>query len=51
VKKKLTPNEVNEIRTLYFKGNITQKEIAEKYNVSKSCVNSILANKTYKPKQ
>ena len=50
MRKKLTLENAQEIRALYFKGNITQKEIARKYKVSNSCINSILANKTYTQK-
>lgn len=46
--KKLTEEQAKEIKTLLFEGVLSQKEIAQKYGVSRSVVKSICTGKTYK---
>lgn len=45
---KLTSSEVAEIRQLYLKGNVTQRELAIKFRVSHPVINNIINNKTWK---
>lgn len=45
---KLTPENIEEIRSLYKKGGITQKEIGIKYNVGREHINEIINNKVWK---
>lgn len=49
MKRKLTTEQVKEIKSKYFNSDskITQKKLALRYNVSKSCINNLLADKTY----
>lgn len=42
---KLTKENVNEIKTLYKEGNLTQKEIGIIYNVNKEHINNIINNR------
>lgn len=44
---KLTLKDVNAIRELYSKGNISQREIANKYNMGESTISSIINYKTW----
>lgn len=46
--KKLTDNEVIAIRTSYLHSNLSQRDLSEIFNVSKSTIRNILKNKTYK---
>ena len=39
---KLTQNQVDEIRAIYLKGDITQKQLGEIYGVSRSCIKNIV---------
>lgn len=45
--RKFTPDQINEIRARYLKGDITQQELADMYKVSKPVMNWILQGKTY----
>ena len=45
--KKLYLEKVNEIRKLYATGNYTQKELAEKFNVSQTLISQIILNKIW----
>ena len=45
---KLNPEQVREIRKIYKHGGITQKQLAEQYNVSKYTINDLILNKTWK---
>ena len=45
---RLTADQVKEIRRSYKKGVISQREIAKQYNVSETCIASIIKRKTYK---
>jgi len=51
-KRKLTTEIANQIRTEYRKqykdGGATQKQLAEKYGVSRCCIKQIVQNKSYK---
>lgn len=51
-KRKLTTEIANQIRSEYRKqykdGGMTQYELAEKYNVSRSAIKQIIQNKSYK---
>ena len=40
--------EANQIREEYSIGNVTQYQLAKKYNCSSTCINQILKNKTWK---
>jgi hypothetical protein len=44
---KLTDNQVNEIRKLYASGNITQKIIANSYNVQPSLISRIINRRNW----
>lgn len=46
-KRKLTDDQVVEIRTTYKRGVITQKTLSEMYGVSKSVIKTILNNTAY----
>lgn len=47
VKRKIPTKEIEIIKKLY-KSGVTQREIAKKYDVSQSCINLLIKNKTYK---
>ena len=44
---KLSLEKANEIRTLYTSGYYTQKQIAEKYNISQVLISAIITNKIW----
>lgn len=46
----LTWEQVKEIKHLYFWKKYTHKELMEKFNVSKSCINHIINGHTWNPK-
>ncbi len=46
--KKLSDDNVLEIRNLYKLGNITQKALAEKFNVAVSCISKIVNHVQHK---
>jgi len=45
---KLTCEKVIEIRKTYSNGGLTQRQLAEKYRISQSVINSIVNNKTWR---
>lgn len=45
--RKLTFEQAEEIRKQYEDGGITQRELAEEYNVSQYVIHSIIAKKSY----
>jgi DNA-binding transcriptional regulator LsrR (DeoR family) len=45
---KLNPEQVREIRKIYKHGGITQKQIAEQYNVSRHTITDLLDGTTWK---
>lgn len=46
--RKLTPEQVKEIRTLELRGTHTRKQIGDLYGISRQSINDIIHNKTYK---
>jgi group I intron endonuclease len=50
-KAKLTWVKVNEIRYLYKTGVFTKQDLADKFGVSKCCINDIIVNRTWKIKE
>ena len=47
IRSKLTQEQANQIRISYKKGNITQKELSEYYNVSRQLIGYIINHKRY----
>lgn len=45
---KLTKSQVKTVRRLYKKGNITQKQLGLKYNVTREAIKNIINRKTWK---
>ena len=49
--RKLTYEQAEEIRELYFKTDIYQRELAEKYGVSNTTITNIVNGKIYRKKE
>lgn len=47
VGKKLTQEKASEIRKLYAAGGVTQKQLAEKFSVSKATITGIVNGRTW----